>query len=66
MFSRKKTADRMAGLYREMLASAALDKEAPSLDPLDELFHSLKIEWDLLSGKASALFSSLQRESNGS
>lgn len=63
-FSRENTAGKMAALYRDMVeqpnGSAKVNKI--SLEPLEELLQSFKIEWDLLSEKASALISSIQHQ----
>ncbi len=63
-FSRKATAAKMARLYRSLRRDQGHEKTGDNtfLDPLDELFQSLKIEWDLLSEKASALLASLQHD----
>lgn len=63
-FSRKTTAEKMAGLYVSLQQNlhGTTEEDTITLDPLDELIHSLKIEWDLLSGKANALLTSLQHD----
>lgn len=61
LFAREKSAAKLADLYRSILQQER-NKTAENsiLEPLDELIQALKIEWDLLSEKTSALLDSIQ------
>jgi 1,2-diacylglycerol 3-alpha-glucosyltransferase len=64
-FSRENTAKKMADLYlsleQERRKTPTADTD--SLDPLDELFKSIKIEWEILAEKTTAILHAVRDES---
>lgn len=64
-FSRESTADTLAKLYQKVQQDQQHSQtrfDDSGLDPWNDFMHSLRIEWEILSGKASALMTSLQSE----
>ena len=64
-FSRETTAETLANLYQKVQQEqqhSQTESHSSALEPWNDLIHSLKIEWELLAGKASALMTSLQKE----
>lgn len=63
-FSRETTADTLEKLYQKVRQDQQhnpTESHDSGLDPWDELIHSLRTEWEILSGKANALMNSLQK-----
>jgi glycosyltransferase involved in cell wall biosynthesis len=65
-FSRERSAEKILALYHSLHREQQYEKTAQTdeLEPWQELVQSLKIEWDLLSGKTNALLNSIQSESS--
>jgi 1,2-diacylglycerol 3-alpha-glucosyltransferase len=63
-FSRKKSAEKLARLYQSLLdgKSIADTERYAAFTPLEELFNDMKIEWDILTEKTSALIKTVQQE----
>ncbi len=63
-FSRDQSALKMAALYQSLPAAARPPHDTPDsfLEPLEELFHSIKIEWDMITRKTRALFHAVKPE----
>ncbi len=63
-FSRKKSAEKLAQLYQSLLDGKSIgDTERyAAFTPLEELFNDMKIEWDILTEKTSALIKTVQQE----
>ena len=63
-FSRKKSAEKLARLYQSLLdsKSTADTERYAAFTPLEELINDMKIEWDILTEKTSALIKTVQDE----
>ncbi len=63
-FSRKKSAEKLVRLYQSLLdrnTTADIDHNG-AFAPLEELFDAMKIEWEILTEKTSALLKTVQQE----
>lgn len=65
-FSRERSAEKIMALYHSLHQEQQRKTAAHpnEIEPWDELIQSLKIEWDMLSGKANALLHSMQGETS--
>lgn len=63
-FSRKNSAEKLTRLYQSLLESKNIaDTERyAAFTPLEELINDMKIEWDILTEKTSALIKTVQDE----